>query len=299
LINWLDTVLRDLLLDEVAVLTGDDLVRFEPPDDDFRAYLGTLPLDAFALNLCLVEVRENRQLRSNERTLSVENGSYNAEPVPARLDCHYMVSAWSPAKGGPSVEPVLGEHALLYAAAGVLLRAAPINPSRVYPAGSAKLLALPEVIRFADLPTHVAPPEGFLKLAEFWGTMGAKHPWKPTVWLTVTLPVALDVEHAGRMVTTRITEYRLVGAGDGEVWIQIGGAVTTVTGDPVAGAWVGLETLGNALLAAGETNALGRFTFSGLRMGEYHLHVRAAGHSEQLRTIDVPAADGIYDVQLT
>jgi Pvc16 N-terminal domain/Carboxypeptidase regulatory-like domain len=299
MISGLDNILRDLLVDEVTVLTSDELVRFESPDDDFRVYLGTLPLDAFALNVCLVEVRENRQLRSNERAFTVEDGSYSAEPTPARLDCHYLLSAWSPAKGSQAFEPVLGEHALLYGAAAVLLRAAPINPSRVYPAGSAKLLAVPEAIRSADLPTHIAPPEGFPKLAEFWGTMGAKHPWKPTVWLTVTLPVALDVEFAGPMVTTRITEYRQVEVGDSEVWIQIGGTVRTAGGDPLGAAWVGLETLGNALLAAGETNALGRFTFSGLRVGEYQVRVRAAGHSEQLRTINVPAADGIYDVQLT
>jgi hypothetical protein len=297
LIAQLDIILRDLLIDQVDALTGDEQVRFEPPDEDFRAYVATL--NQLAVNVYLVDLRENRQLRSSERTLSIENGDYRAEPAPARLDCQYLVSAWSPAKASPGVEPALDEQALLYAAVGALLRAAPLNPSRVYPAGSAKLLAVPEAIRSADLPTHVAPPDGFPKLAEFWGTMGVKHPWKPTLWLTVTLPVVLDVEFAGPMVTTRITEYRQVGDAAGELWIQIGGAVTTATGEPVAGAWVGLETLGNALLAAGETNALGRFTFSGLATGEYHLRVRAAGYLEQLKTVGGPAADGIYDVQLT
>jgi hypothetical protein len=74
----------------------------------------------------------------------------------------------------------------------------------------------------------VLPVEGFPKLAEFWGAMGANHRWKPAVYLVVTIPVVLRTEIAGPMVTTRITEYRQTGKPEtAEVWIQIGGHVLT------------------------------------------------------------------------
>lgn len=54
--------------------------------------------------------------------------------------------------------------------------------------------------------------------------MGGGARWKPGVYLIVTLPIALVMEIAGPMVTTRITEYRITGRPEtAEVWIQIGG----------------------------------------------------------------------------
>ena len=229
MIHLLDNLLRQLFIEQIAELTDEAQVRFQPPDADWRTFVANLTVGgqpANALNIYLVDLRENRKLRSNERVRSVENGIVSEEPAPARLDCHYLISAWSPATVSPAVEPTLDEHALLYQAAAVLFRHASFNPSRVYPAGSAALNAWPEPFRDVELPAMVLPVEGFNKLAEFWSGMGQGALWKPVLYLIVTLPVALVREIVGPMVTTRITEYRI---GDrpetAEVWIQIGGHV--------------------------------------------------------------------------
>jgi hypothetical protein len=303
MIHLLDNMLRQLLIDQIGELTDEVQVRFQPPDADWRTFVANLTVGgqpANALNIYLADLRENRKLRSNERVRSVANGLVSEEPAPARLDCHYLISAWSPATVSPAVEPTLDEHALLYQAAAVLVRNGPFNPSRVYPAGSAVLLAWPEPFRDVELPAEVLPVEGFHKLAEFWGGMGQGTIWKPALYLIVTLPVALMIEVSGPLVTTRITEYRLIGGTQPpEVWIQIGAHVLAgAPPQPVAEAWVRLEDALGTPLQAVTTNAAGRFTFGQLRPGNYTLRVRAVGFAETTHAIDVPSLTGNYDVQL-
>jgi hypothetical protein len=303
MINHLDNLLRHLFMAHINEITDEAQVRFQPPDEDWRTYVTNLQHNA--LNIYLADLRENRKLRSNARTRSFENGLVTEQPAPARLDCHYLLTAWSPVQPGQAVEPTLDEHALLYQVTAVLMNYAPLNPSHIYPPGSTALSAVPEEIRTADLPTQVLPVEGFPKLPEFWGTMGVNHRWKPVIYLVVTLPVALRTEIAGPMVTTTITEYRHTGKPEtAEVWIQIGGHVLDATVDPpvpVAKAWVRLEDQGGEPLQTTETDELGRFTFSGLQPGQYQLNWRAAGYPVPAapRVIKVPSPSGEYDLQFT
>ncbi len=305
MIPYLNNLLRDLFLTEqVPDLTDPGQIRFQPPDEVWRIYVSALQVNA--LNIYLVDLRENRKLRSNARSRSVDNGMVSEEPAPARIDCHYLITAWSPSDVTPATEPTLDEHALLYQVSAVLKNNEPLNPSRIYPADSIALDAVPELIREADLPTEVLPVEGFPKLAEFWGTMGVNHRWKPAVYLIVTLPVAYEAEIAGPMVTTRITEYRQTGQpGTAEVWIQIGGHVLDATNlqddddkpSPVVDAWVQLETTDGQRLQTTRTNELGRFTFGELQQGKYQLRFSATGFSERTRDIDVPSSTGEYDLK--
>lgn len=310
MLNHLDSLLRDLFLAQINQLTDEGQVRFQPPDEDWRIYVAGLSVGgqpANALNVYLFDVRENRKLRTNERTQSVSSGLVSRDPAPARADFHYLISAWSPATATPAIEPTLDEHALLYQALAVLMQNAPLNASRIYPPGSAALNAVPALIRDNDLPTQVAPVEGLTKLAEFWGTMGQNSRWRPAIYLVVTLPVALLTEIAGPMVTTRIVEYHVLGGqGGAEVLIQIGGHVLDTTQPlpdgspaPVAGAWVRLETPGGVPLQITESSSLGRFTFGQLRAGSYRLRARAAGQGETTRDVDVPSPGGEYDLRFT
>jgi hypothetical protein len=301
MIDVLDNLIRTLFLTRVPGLTSETQVRFDPPDENWRNMVASLTVDgnpANALNVYLVDLRENRGLRSNERVRSYEDGIATDAPAPTRIDCHYLVSAWSPAAMTPAIEPSVDEHVLLYAVLGTLGNAAPINPSRIYPPGSAALAAVPELIRDSDLPTTIAPPEGFAKLPEFWGTMGVNYRTKPVVYLVVTLPVALDVTVAGPLVTTRIIEFRETGKPEtAEVWIQIGGRVLDPAASPVGGAWVALETLDGFQLRTTTTNELGRFVFDALRADSYRLRARAAALGEKTRDLYVPTETGEYDLR--
>src|SRR5881275_1889471 len=104
-IELLDNLLRHLFLEQVAGVTGEAQVRFQPPDQHWRTYVSNLTLGvqpANALNVYLVDLRENIKLRSNERVRSIENGIASDEPAPRRVDCHYLITAWSPAMVSPA-----------------------------------------------------------------------------------------------------------------------------------------------------------------------------------------------------
>jgi hypothetical protein len=161
----------------------------------------------------------------------------------------------------------------------------------------------PDAFASAALPVKVVPPEGFPKHAEFWGTMGADHRWKPAVELVVTLPVVQTERSAGALVTSRIVEYRVNGVPFGEVSVQIGGHVLTTLAPlpdgspaPIAAAWVGLEDVDGKLLQTTETNDAGEFTFAGLRRATYTLRARASGHGDIAGSTAVPSPSGTYDL---
>jgi hypothetical protein len=305
MLDLLNNLLREILLDGVAGLNQppgvtEDQVRFQPPDELWRSHVSNLQRNA--LNVYLVELRENRKLRSNGHMRSIEESIVYDEPAPSRLDCHYLISAQSPALVSQQVEPAIDENLLLYQAAEVLFNYLPLNPSKVYPTGSAALNAWPERTRDQDLPTVIAPPEGFERLPEFWNSMGAGNPWKPVIHLIVTLPVLKARQLTGTMVTTRITEYRVSGLPDtAEIHIQIGGRVLDTragTEVPLAGAWVRLETSSGEALKTTFTNELGQFTFLHLSAGDYQLNWRAAGYPELApRLVTVPSPEGEYDLR--
>ena len=72
MIPRVDDTLRRLFAKHVALLAAggpvtDDQIGFAPPDADWRGHVLDLGTDR-ALNVYLVELRDNRRLRSNERT---------------------------------------------------------------------------------------------------------------------------------------------------------------------------------------------------------------------------------------
>ena len=295
-----DNLLRHLFLARIDEIKDESQVRFQPPDDDWRTYVKNLTVagkPVNSLSVYLADLRENRTLRSNERVRENQNFTVTDRPSPRRIDLHYLISAWSPAIAGAHVEPTLDEQALLYKVLGTLMNAEPLIPADVF-APSPLPVGFPLEIAEVELPTTVLPVEGFPKTAEFWGTFGSIHPWRPMVYFIATLPVILEQEVLGAMVTTRVIEYRLKdGMTAAEVDIEIGGNVTN-SGNPVPAAWVRIEDVAFNPIAATTANEIGRFLFGGLRPGTYILRVRAQGFTETTRKVDVPSANGNYDVQL-
>jgi Pvc16 N-terminal domain/Carboxypeptidase regulatory-like domain len=290
-------MLRELFLASVPGLTTPQQIGFQPPDQDWRAALITL--NNLALNVYLIELRENRRLRSNERLREVELGVVTETPAARRLDCHYLISAWSGAS--PQMEPTVEEHRLLYNVAAALMRQDPLSALRIF--GGALPPGFPPELAEADLPATIVPVDGFAKYAEFWGTMaGAVHPWKPAVYAILTVPVLLPREVAGPVVTTRIARYRQAAGALGEdVLVEIGGHVLDATVAPevvVAGAWVRLEDPTGTPLQTTVTNGRGQFQFAALPPGNYRLQWRAGALPVQPpRAITVPSPTGEYDLR--
>ena len=268
-------------LRDTAGVVAEGQVGIQPPDE-----LWISDVNGFdpprGLNVYLADVRENRKLRTNEQLRRPENGVVFRDPAPARFDCHYLISAWSGSSDRKT--KTIDEHDILAEALSVLVEERAVQVGGV------------------DLPTSIAPPEGFPKLAEFWGTMGTKHRWKPAIELVVTVPVEESSELAGSEVTTRFAEYRHGSDGaSAELRIQIAGVVQDRSFTPpivVERAWIRLEDTAGKPLGTARTDEKGHFTFTDVSPGVYQLRLRAEGRTEPPATpITVPSPTGRYDLE--
>jgi hypothetical protein len=217
-------------------------VFFDPPETSTGA---TVP----RLSVYLADVRENVKLRANERQQTTADGTIRSRRPPYRLDCHYLISAFA---GTQSGSPPL-QHDMLYETTEALVRAQPLVPARAL-AGHGQLLNWPPEQRDIELPLTVNPPEGFPKLAEFWGTMPHRHPWRPVVHAIVTIPIELNASAAVGVVHQPVTVYsagadaRVAGSGPSERRALLGGTVIDKNGAPVGRARVfGADAVGQVL----------------------------------------------------
>lgn len=307
MIGYVDNMLRHILIRDVDELNDESQVRFQPPGTDWSTYVTNLTVNgapALALNVYLTDIRENAQLKTNQRTTRIVDGVSYETLAPRRIDCHYFISAWSPASITGSLEPTIDEHELLYDTTHALMRAGALHPPSVYspnplPAG------FPSAISDSSLPMAVVPEDGFGRLPEFWGAMSQI--WRPGVYLIITLPVVRLPKATGPLVTTQITRFRPSDTiGTFDTVIAIGGSVLDSTlldteGNPTP--MIGVQViLSNALgdrLEEIVSNEEGQFLFGGLTNADYTITARLTGRGEVSRTITVPASDGNYDISFT
>ena len=165
----LDETLATLLKRELSVTNV--AVSFATPDSEFPPVDVTLP----AIDLFLYDIRENMELHSNDWHHERVNGRVIRHKAPIRVDCSYLITAWSSA-----TNPIDDEHRLLGEVMKVLLR----------------YRELPEDVLQGEL-VGLAPPvrarvirQGYLQsLGEFWQAMGGK----PKASLHYTLSISADV----------------------------------------------------------------------------------------------------------
>jgi hypothetical protein len=176
----LDRTLRVVIRAEMPDLPEDHL-HFEPPDGDFTP---AVP----ALNLFLYDVRENRELRTNQWELDRPgNGQVTQHRAPRRVDCSYLITAWA---GDP-----LSEHLLLGHVLRALLRSPVIAGTD--PQGA---------LAGQQLPTSILQPALLQGIGEFWQAMGNKP--RAAVHLTVT--VAVDTAQTVTATEVREPVIRIV-----------------------------------------------------------------------------------------
>jgi hypothetical protein len=290
-----DRVIRDLFAKTFAV-TGIDSrqIGFEPPDDAWRSYVDTLD-PKIGLNCYLVDLRENRSRRSNEMGRQRQNGMVSEIPFPRWIDCHYLITAWDRSTMAieKGLEPTLVEHDLLYSVTASLMKLDAITPHQVYSPGPLPN-DFPPALADVELPVAVLPPDGFPKLAEFWGTMGTGYRWKPAVYLVVTLPVFLDEGLIHSMVATLMLKSGQTRQKLTEEVVTIGGRVLDAQHPlpdgnpaPLRDVEVCLETSDGELLQKGRTDDQGSFTLAGLQEGSFRLHVHTPGLGEKARMVEV------------
>ena len=148
-------------------------ISFDPPDDQFPPPSVTPP----AIDLFLYDIRENRDLRSNEWSLQRESDGTGRRSMPlVRVDCSYLITAW-PSQSTPN--RAADEHRLLSEVMMVLLRF-PTLPEWLLQGG----LTAQEL----PLPTAVLQPGHLQSLGEFWQALGGK----PKAALNYTVTIAVQ-----------------------------------------------------------------------------------------------------------
>jgi hypothetical protein len=277
-LNLLDETIRTLLDTRWAAPPAKPGFSFNVPNEKWRDDVsdhGT----GMRLDLYLYEVRENRNWRrpgldpiaNPDRTVTLSR-------PPVYLDCHYLISAWSPSETTTLLTPVEDEHEVLAATMRVLYNNPSVTPADLGVAGGGP------VFQQASIELAVAPPEAPRVLNDFWSTM--KLPWRPAIQLVATAPLDLvyDLPPATRL--TRLVErFATVGGGTVEEWIQLGGwVVRQADGGAVADATVRHVASGRAVTTDGE----GRWTMTGLRRGTHAFRASAPGLTADAHDIDVP-----------
>ena len=228
------------------------------------------------LNLYLHRARENRELRDVEPVVKRSDGRYTRHRPPLRLDCEYVVTAWSRADRDQQIRE---EHELLSAALQWFSRFPEIPESRL----RGSLATSP----FSH-PTMSAQMGGTGNIGEFWSAMGT--PPRPSFDLVVTIALPREQQDEGPLVITKEMRMRVKGKPDTEeTWYQIGGEVfdrLSSDRDPVSGANVTLRGARNG--ESETTDGKGRFSFSNLSEGDYQLEVTAAGFVDDTKNITIP-----------
>ena len=176
MIQDVDESLLTLLRAEGSALLKRINISFRAPDKDFPNKV-TPP----AIDLFLYDVRENLDLRSNEFSIErTDKGTAKILPPAVRVDCSYLITAWSAAD-----EPSREEHRFLGEVMLALLRF-PELP-REYLRGSLADQALP-------VPTATLHPGRLQSLGEFWQALDGQPRTALNYTVTIAVQPALAVE---------------------------------------------------------------------------------------------------------
>ncbi len=283
--NLLDKTLKSVLdaapPSAPGVHFGNADISFETPDKDFKTKVGDLAIDLF-----LYEVKENRDLRQSAPDREFSNGQGVRRRAPLRVDCSYMVTAWSNIS---TQDNVANAHRLLGQAFNWLSRFPVIPDQYVQAGGLTNQLYAP--------PTMVAQMEGAKNTGEFWSALGI--PPRPYFNLIVTICMDLDQAVEDSIVTTVSSRYQAEDPSSAEELLMIGGTVRDGNAKPVQDAWVRLEPPNPLLRSQIQvTDTDGHFIFDRVAKGAgYTLRARAQGHAEkQVPNIEVPSLSGEYDI---
>ncbi len=295
MINDLSRTLKHLLQtvahDEPQVfpLLQGKAIEFARPDKEYK------PNPQGSVCLFLYDIRENRELRSNEPIRVVNNnGQSTVERPPTRVVCSYLVTAWPAEKVGVDLKAKLNiddetavdlnllEQQLLGEVLQVLSRYPTIPASSL----QGKLAEPPQPV---PLPMITAQAEGLTNISEFWSAIGSNLRPSLNVKATISVKVAAP-EPEAKQVAERTLEEK-------PSRLDITGQVNDATHTPIVGARIAIVELD--LITTSDSN--GRYTFSQVPIGKYHLQINwRAGEKLRRETVEinVPAAAGAYDVTL-
>lgn len=155
MIHDLDDTLKELLVQKVPLDPNAIDIKFEVPNKDDWNPKPNKP----TINCFLYDIRENHELRSNERYLTRNGttGTGTEKIAPTRIDLSYLITVWT--------TDVADEHRLLGNILQTLL-SYPILPTEVLK-GQIANQSLP-------LRAWVSQPERTPNAWDFWGALDGR-----------------------------------------------------------------------------------------------------------------------------
>ena len=185
MIEDLDASIKALLEYELADIHPNLGISFETPDDDFPSGVVTTP----AVDLFLYDIRENLELRHNERY--IHKGGSAATTVlmrePVLVECTYLITAWSAAIETAAHD----EQVIISDVVRALYRHVSIPntlPDKNDPNSPPVKILQGELAGTDPLPRAFTIQTGHMQNpSEFWSAMGGKP--KPQCNYQVTFPM--------------------------------------------------------------------------------------------------------------
>ncbi len=258
-------------------------VEFVRPSEPYNPAQGLT-----TLNLFLFDVRENVELRSNERVVTRANNQATIELPPLRVSCSYLVTAWPDG----NIDLELREHRLLSQALQTFSRFPTIPPAFLQGG-----LAGQE----PPLPMMAASTNGPPNPAEFWTALANR--LRASFVLSVTIGMPLFDPIVAPQVITKEVGHSLAADGPGgieaipgtrEASLRIAGTLVDNLAVPVADATV--TALPTGVQATTAEN--GQYDLGMLSAGNYTLRVQSGAITQNFN-VTVPAPLGSdYDLQL-
>lgn len=193
MITDLDETLKTLLIRDLPSTLAEQVqISFATPDDQFPPQSVTPP----AIDLFLYDIRENRELRSNEfHYQRHSDGKATKRRSPVRVDFSYLITAW-PSESVP--DAAKDEHRLLGEVMQVLLRYRTIPEDLLQGILKGQKPALP----VSSLQA------GYLEsFGEFWQALGGKP--KAALHYQVTLAVEVVPPEEVQLVTDKLIKIRM------------------------------------------------------------------------------------------
>jgi len=286
----LDEALKTLLLREMPVKNGEVEIEFDQPRREWSARLSRPTLNVF-----LHDLRENNTLRQPRWEVGRHgDGAYDKRRAPARVDLHYMITAWVP-------EAPEDEHRLITRALMALLR---------FPEMPEDLLAESLQNQPMPVPLRVAEHDVFTNAPDLWGVLDNE--LRPAVSLVVTLAFNPYARIEGPLVWTRELRVgqaaeqpgkplngKFASGAEAEKFWMVGGTLTS-SELPVKDLTLTLVERGLTVAVrpenADETSQTGSFTIGNLLPGEYTLGVSVQGRKLRRRKLTVPSES--YDISV-
>ena len=131
MIDHLDTMLFRLFRWQVSELTRDGQVRFQPPDEDWRALVRSPAAPTIRSMYISWTCARTASCAPTSASARIVGSDVYETPPPRRVDCHYLISAWSPVLVTPGIDPTFDEHALLAEVARVLGQRDVLDPVEI------------------------------------------------------------------------------------------------------------------------------------------------------------------------